>query len=115
MSQVYRLTDEMMKEKSVGGLITFGQAGWLALGLLIFGILFVLFSRVMNVVIAFVLGLIPAAGIALPFAFYNKGGLSLCSYLMWRFRFERKSKGLVNTFNYRQDRARDFRGEQGEE
>ena len=115
MSRVYRLTDDMnTKEKAVGGLLTFGQAGWIILGLLIFGVLFVALSRSINVVVSFIIALIPGAAVALPFAFYEKGGLTLCSYLSWRFKFEKKSKGMINTYNYRLDRPEDFKREQGD-
>lgn len=116
MSRVYRLVDDMnTKEKAVGGLLTFGQAGWIILGLLIFGILFVSLSRFLGIVLSFVLALIPGAAVALPFAFYEKGGLSLSSYLVWRMKFSQKSKDMINTYNYRLDRPEDYEREQGGE
>jgi len=109
MARVYRLTsDTSEKEKAVGGVLTFGQAGWLVLGLLVFGIVFVGLSRIIPTAIALIIGLIPGLGIGLPFAFYEKGGLKLSSYLVWRFKFARKSKTMVNTMTYKLDRPKDY-------
>lgn len=109
MARMYRLTSDISeKEKAVGGILTFGQAGWLALGLLVFGVFFVALSRITSVVFSFTVALIPGLGIALPFAFYEKGGLKMSSYLVWRVRFARKSRSMVNTMTYKLDRPRDY-------
>jgi len=113
MARVYRLTsDTSEKEKAVGGILTFGQTGWLVLGLVIFAGIFVSLSRVMSIAMSVVIGLIPALGISLPFAFYEKGGLKLSQYLMWRIKFSKKQKHLVNTMTYRLDRPESFAREQ---
>ena len=114
MARVYRLTsDTNDKEKAVGGILTFGQTGWLVLGLLIFAAVFIGLSRIIPTVLALFIGLIPGLGVGLPFAFYTKGGLSLSQYLVWRIKFAKKSKHLVNTITYRTDRAEDYAREQG--
>lgn len=113
MARVYRITADISeKEKAVGGILTFGQAGWLVLGLVIFAAVFVSLSRVIPTAIALIIGLIPGLGIALPFAFYEKGGLRLVQYLIWRVKFSKKNKHLVNTMVYRLDRPADFAREQ---
>ena len=48
MARVYRLAaDTNEKEKAVGGVLTFGQAGWIVLGLLIFAAVFVPLAQVL--------------------------------------------------------------------
>lgn len=45
MAHLYKVSaDTSEKEKAVGGIMTFGQAGWLVLGLLIIGCLFLSLS-----------------------------------------------------------------------
>ncbi len=113
MARVYRLaSDTSDKEKAVGGILTFGQTGWLVLGLLMFAAAFVSLSRIIPATLALFIGLILGLGVGLPFAFYTKGGLSLFQYLVWRIRFAKKSKHLVNTLTYRIDRAEDYAREQ---
>lgn len=113
MARLYRITaDTSEKEKAVGGMLTFGQAGWLAAGLLLFAIVFVSLSRIIPTVTALVIGLIFGLGLGGPFAFYEKGGLRLAQYLIWRVKFAKKSKHMVNTMTYRLDRPADFAREQ---
>lgn len=113
MARIYRVAADMSeKEKSVGGILTFGQAGWIVCGLVVGAGVFVGLSNFMPPVLGLIIGLIPAAAIAVPFAFYNKGGLTLVQYLMWRVKFAKKSKALVNTMTYRMDRASDYEREQ---
>ena len=113
MARIYRVAADMSeKEKAVGGILTFGQAGWIVCGLVVGAAVFVGLSRIMPAAIALTIGLIPGGAIAIPFAFYNKGGLTLVQYLMWLFKFQKKSKALVNTMTYRMDRAADYEREQ---
>lgn len=113
MARMYRLaTDTSEKEKAVGGILTFGQTGWIVLGLLIFAAVFVGLSRIIPAALALFIGLVPGCAVALPFAFYEKGGLRLSQYLMWWVRFSKKSKHMVNTLTYRIDRPKDFEREQ---
>ena len=82
MSRVYRIAADMSeKEKAVGGVLTFGQAGWLTLGLIVMAVVFVTLSRAIPAIIALIIGLIPGLGIAIPFAFLNRtvcACLSIC-------------------------------------
>jgi len=113
MARLYRLTEDTNeKEKAVGGILTFGQAGWIVLGLLIFAACFVGLSQFLPAGLALFIGLIPGLAVALPFAFYEKGGLRLSQYLVWLMRFKKKSKYMVNTLTYRIDRPKDFEREQ---
>lgn len=113
MARLYRISaDTSEKEKAVGGVLTFGQAGWLVLGLIIFAAVFVGLSRVIPAVLAFIIGLVPGLGIALPFAFFKKGELTLVQYLGWRMKFERKNRNMINTLTYRLDRPEDYAREQ---
>lgn len=113
MARIYRVAADMSeKEKAVGGILTFGQAGWIVCGLVVGAAVFIGLSNFLPPVLGLIIGLIPAAAIAIPFAFYNKGGLTLIQYLIWRVKFTKKSKALVNTMTYRMDRAADYEREQ---
>ena len=113
MARLYRISaDTSEKEKAVGGILTFGQAGWLDLGLIVFAAVFIGLSRVIPAVLAGIIALAPGLGIALPFAFFKKGELTLTQYLKWRFLFQRKNRYMINTLTYRLDRPNDFAREQ---
>ena len=113
MARIYRISvDTAEKEKAVGGVLTFTQAGWLVLGLLIFFAVFVGLSRALPTALALFIALIPGLGVGLPFAFYEKGGLRLSQYLFWRVKFAKKNKYLVNTLTYQTDRPGQYRREQ---
>lgn len=52
MARLYRISaDTSEKEKAVGGILTFGQAGWLVLGLIVFAAVFIGLSRVIPAVL----------------------------------------------------------------
>ena len=113
MARLYRISaDTSEKEKAVGGILTFGQAGCLVLGLIVFAAVFIGLSRVIPAVLAGIIALAPGLGIALPFAFFKKGELTLTQYLKWRFLFQRKNRYMINTLTYRLDRPNDFAREQ---
>ena len=63
MARMYKVSaDTSEKEKAVGGIMTFGQAGWLVLGFLIFAGLFLLLANIkVPVVLAVILSLPPGA------------------------------------------------------
>jgi len=112
MSRVYRLPDDMNeKEKAVGGILTFGQTGWIVLGGIVTMAVFLGLAKKIGVILALLIGLVPGLAIAIPFAFYQKGGLSFASYLAWRIKFARKDKFLINTYTYRFDRPECFEKE----
>ena len=56
------------KEKAVGGILTFGQAGWLVLGFLICAGLFLLLANILPPVLALILGVPPGTAFACVFA-----------------------------------------------
>ena len=74
--------------------------------------MFIGLSRLIPAALAGIIALIPGLGVALPFAFFKKGELTLTQYLMWRFKFERKNRYMVNTLTYRLDRPEDHAREQ---
>lgn len=80
--------------------MTFGQAGWLALGLVLFGVLFLILSRFLPSGFALVLSLPPGLAFGCVFAFYKKEQLPLFTYLIYKRDFKKKSKQLVNNMNY---------------
>mgnify|MGYP000450040480 CR=1 FL=1 len=75
MARVYRIANDMAeKEKAVGGLLTFGQAGWIAAGLIVGAGVFVGMAKIMPPVLALMIGLIPAAASHALCPFTNKAG-----------------------------------------
>lgn len=101
MAHLYKVSADMSeKEKAVGGILTFGQAGWLVLGFLITGIIFLSLAKLIPPLLALVLGLPPGAAFGCMFAFYKREGLPLCTYLIFQWSFKRKNKYLVNDLAY---------------
>ena len=90
------------KEKAVGGILTFGQAGWLALGVLVFACLFMLLYKglLLPPVLALIISLPPGVAFGCVFAFYKKDQLPLSTYLIYKHSFKKKTKQLVNDMNY---------------
>lgn len=88
------------KEKAVGGILTFGQAGWLVLGFLICAGLFLLLANILPPVLALILGIPPGIAFGCVFAFYKKEGLPLSTYIIYKRSFNRKSKLIVNDLIY---------------
>lgn len=88
--------DTSEKEKAIGGILTFGQFGWLLGGVVIALIVFTLLylptkSEVISIVFAF-----PFALLGVPFAFYKKYEMPLLKYLITKKKFNVKIKNLVN-------------------
>lgn len=109
MARVYRLTTDMSeKEKVIGGILTLGQGMWLVTGLLIAAGVFMALVNTIPKGVALFIGIIPGAAIAVPFAFYEPGGLKLSEYIRLRVKFRKKTKFLTNTMTYKIDRAADF-------
>jgi len=53
MSRVYRLPDDMNeKEKAVGGILTFGQTGWIVLGGIVTMAVFLGLAKKIGVILA---------------------------------------------------------------
>ncbi len=105
MPRVYRLSaDTSEKEKAVGGILTFAQAGWVVLGLVVFAGAFTFLARIMDPSSALILAIIPGAALAVPFAFWKRDGLTLTQYLIWDVKFHLRKKHLVNTMAWKLDR-----------
>lgn len=101
MARMYKVSaDTSEKEKAVGGIMTFGQAGWLVLGFLMFAALFLLLAPHIPVVLAVIISLPPGAIFGCVFAFYQKGGLPLATYLRYQYSFNKKTKVMVNDMVY---------------
>ena len=101
MARMYKVSaDTSEKEKAVGGIMTFGQAGWLVLGFLIFGVLFLAFASILPPVLALILSLPPGAVFGCVFAFYKRGGLPLATYIQYQHSFKKKNKLLINDMVY---------------
>lgn len=100
---VYKVSaDVSEKEKAVGGVMTFGQAGWLGFGAAVFGVLFLLFYKVLLLppIFALIISFPPGLVIGCMFAFYKKEQLPFCTYLIYKHNFKSKTKQLVNDLNY---------------
>jgi len=101
MARLYKVSaDTSEKEKAVGGIMTFGQAGWLVLGFLICAALFLLMANILPPVLALILALPPGIAFGCMFAFYKKEGLPLATYILYTRSFKKKSKLLVNDLVY---------------
>lgn len=108
MAQMYKVSaDTSEKEKAVGGIMTFGQAGWLVLGFIIAASIFLALSQILPPVIGLVLGLAVGGAFGGVFAFYKKEGLALATYFSYRAAFKKKSKLLVNDLAYRKTFEKD--------
>lgn len=101
MSNVYKVSaDTSEKEKAVGGIMTFNQAGWLVLGVGLSGLLFIGLAQFLPPFLALIIAAPPGTAMGLIFAFYKKGELPFCTYLMFLHKFNKKKKRLVNTLTY---------------
>lgn len=101
MSQLYHVSaDTSEKEKIVGGVLTMAQGLWLAGGFLIFGITFLILQNILPIPFAVGIALFPGLGFGLPFAFYQKQGQPLFTYLMLKKEFDKKNKYLINDLHY---------------
>lgn len=97
MAKTYMIPpDTNEKEKAIGGVLTFGQAGWLAGGLVIglaLGALAYTITKSIPVTVIFAL---PGIALCLPFAFYKKKNMTLFTYLKRKKKFNQKEKHLIN-------------------
>lgn len=88
--------DTNEKEKAIGGVLTFGQAGWLAGGFIIgvlcgAGIYLLTQSNALTVIFA-----IPGILAGAIFCFAKKHDMSLFTYIIRKKKFEKKPKYLPN-------------------
>ena len=101
MAQLYKVSaDTSEKEKAVGGVLTFGQAGWLILGFVIIAAIFLALQNFIGPVLAGIIAVPPGLAVGCLFAFYKKGGLPLATYLMYKHNFDKNSKTMVNDLVY---------------
>ena len=101
MPGAYKVSaDTSEKEKAVGGILTFGQAGWLVLGALISAGLFIAISSLLSPIVGLFIALPPGVAFGCIFAFYKKEQLPLSTYIMYKYTFDKKSKQMVNTLTY---------------
>ena len=97
MANTYMIPpDTNEKEKSIGGILTFQQAGWIAGGFVIglgCGALAYSITRSTPVTILFA---IPGVISGFPFAFFKKYDMTLFTFLRRRKKFNKKEKRLIN-------------------
>ena len=103
MPRQYRMSaDTSEKEKIIGGILTAGQGGWLALGAGIIGIGLVTLSTVVPPMVALVISAPIGLAFGGMFAFYRKEGLTLFRYLTLHHQFRQENKIMLNTMTYGQ-------------
>jgi len=101
VARLYKVSaDVSEKEKAIGGVMTFAQGGWLALGLLLGVGFFLLLRTFLPGFLALIVGILPFAVLGGIFAFYQKGGLPYPTYLIYKKNFNKKTPRLVNDNNY---------------
>ena len=88
--------DTSEKEKAIGGILTFGQFGWLIGGVVIALLVFVVIYLITRVEVVSIIFAIPFALLGVPFAFYKKYEMTLLKYLITKKRFDMKIKNLTN-------------------
>jgi len=96
--------DTSEKEKVVGGIFTIAQGLWLALGVVISCAVFLLLGQFIPPAVALILALMPGAAVGLLFALYKKYDIPLATYLMYKHRFNKKSKRIGNTASSNYDK-----------
>lgn len=88
--------DTREKEKIIGGLFTWNQAGWLfgafLLGLSVFSFVYTA-TRIplLSIILAVLVG-----STLLPFVFVKRKDLTLFQYIMRKRKFNKKTKHLIN-------------------
>ena len=88
--------DTNEKEKAVGGVITFGQLGWLLGGLVLAIFTYIIIYAIVRVQVVAIIFAIPALISGAPFALYKKHDMSLFEYLTLKKKYKKKSKYLIN-------------------
>lgn len=101
MASFYKVSaDTSEKEKAVGGILTFGQAGWLVLGILICAIIFISLANFIPPLVALIIAIPPGTIFGCLFAFYKKEQLPLSTYLIFQHNFKKKSQYMINDLAY---------------
>ena len=88
--------DTSEKEKAIGGILTFGQFGWLILGLVIALVIYLFLYIITRSNVVAGIFAVPFATIGIPFAFFKKYEMSLLKYLMTKKKFKEKTHELIN-------------------
>lgn len=88
--------DTSEKEKAIGGILTFGQFGWLIGGVVLGLLVYLVVYTITQTAIIGGFFAVPVALTGVPFAFYKKYEMSLLKYLITKKKFESKTKELIN-------------------
>lgn len=103
--RLYRVSaDTSEKEKAIGGLLTWAQGIWLAVGIVVAMLIVYILARFIPPILAIVIGLAIGGGIGIPFAFVKVKMMPLMTYLKLRIQFGRQSKYMINTLRYKQEK-----------
>lgn len=97
MARVYNVpADVREKEKIIGGLLTLSQGAWLMGGFILgLGSFAGVYLLTKIVPLAIIAGL-PTACTGVPFAFFKKNGVALPTYIVRKYKFNKKSHKLMN-------------------
>ncbi len=99
MARLYKVTaDTSEKEKIIGGVLTFMEGAWVALGMIVGAGLFLMLTGIgIPAFPALLLGVPPGLLLGGIFGFYKVEGLPYLTYLVLKKEFAKKSKLMINT------------------
>ena len=97
MARVYNVpADVREKEKIIGGLLTLSQGAWLMGGFILgLGSFAGVYLLTKIVPLAIIAGL-PTACTGVPFTWRKKNGVALPTYIVRKYKFNKKSHKLMN-------------------
>lgn len=100
MGRIYNVpADVREKEKIIGGILTIGQGAWLMGGFVLgLGSFAGVYLLTKIVPLAIIVGF-PNACLGVPFAFIKKNGVPLPTYIVRKYKFNKKSHKLINRRN----------------
>jgi len=88
--------DTNEKEKILGGMFTLAQTAWLAGGIIIAAIIFLVFGKTLGMGVGALFLAVPCLFLGAPFAFMKKHELALFDYLRRSHEFKSITKRLPN-------------------
>lgn len=86
--------DTKEKEKFIGGLLDWGQLGWLMVGVVVYAICIISSIKALGLLCFLIF--LPLLFIGCPFAFIKKDNMSFLRYLKYKKKFKRMPKKFIN-------------------
>lgn len=97
MANLYKVSaDTSEKEKVIGGIFTAVQGVFLSVGIIMCGVIFLIFQSVMPAVFALIFGASCGGVFIYLFVFKKKEDLDFATYLKLRKNYRSKTKYLLN-------------------